>query len=446
MGISTFFGLETSLRGILAHQQAIDTTSHNVSNANTEGYSRQTATLGATAALQVTTGVGNGNVYGDIGSGVGVESYQRIRDTFLDLQYRAQAMQVGYQEASSGQLDQVEMGLAEPGANGISAQLAKFWSTWSDVSNNPSDPAARQALIDQGSSLTASFKTLDSNLTTVQGQTAAQYSAITGSSGDVETTAIEITQLNAAIKASVAAGDTPNDLLDRRDLMLDKLSKLAQTSVTDLGNGSISVQFGDAATPLVNDTTVNWPQTLTSAGAGGQLGALLKISEPGGTIDQYRTQLNAVAKKLADDVNALHNPGGTGTDFFSYGAAGTEAGTLAVTATSATLRTSTSGDPGANDVALAISDLRSGAADKLYSAFVTQIGGDLKKVQTGATNANVLLSSIDDRRQSTSGVSMDEEMTNLVRFQRGYQASARVMSTMDQMLDTLINRTGSVGL
>ena len=346
------------------------------------------------------------------------------------------------------------MGLAEPGDNGISAQLNKFWSTWSDVANSPSDPAARQALIDQAKNLAAGFKGLDQQLTNVKSQATAQYNAITGTGGDVETIATEISQLNGAIKAFVAGGDKPNDLLDRRDMLLDKLSKLAQVSVTDLGNGSIDVSFGGTSTPLVADTTVNWPQTLSSSSpaAGGQLGALLKITDTAppaasaGTIDQYRAQLNTVAKTLADTVNFFHNPGGTGTDFFTYGAAGTEAGTLNVNVTTAGVRTSTSGAAGANDIALQITNLRGGTADKLYSAFVTKIGGDLKNAQTGESNANVLLSSINDRRQSVSGVSLDEEMTNLVRFQRGYQASARAMSTIDQMLDTLINRTGSVGL
>src|SRR3954470_3875028 len=264
MPISTFFGLETTLRGILAHQQAIDTTGHNVTNANTEGYSRQTATLGATDALQITAGVGNGNVIANLGTGVGVESYDRIRSQFLDLQYRTQAMQVGYQESTAEQLDQVEMGLAEPGANGLSAQLNKFWSTWSDVANTPNDPAARQALIDQAQNLTATFKSIDQQLAAVKSQATTQYNAITGPGGDVETIATQITQLNQSIKAFVAGGDKPNDLLDRRDILLDKLSKLGQVSVTDLGNGSIDVSFGGTSTPLVADTTMNWPQALAS--------------------------------------------------------------------------------------------------------------------------------------------------------------------------------------
>jgi flagellar hook-associated protein 1 FlgK len=441
MAISTFMGLQTSLRGLLAHQQAIDTTSHNVSNANTEGYSRQEATLTATDAMKV-VGTGNGGV-GSLGTGVTVQQYTRIRDAFLDLQYRAQNMQVGDQQTRSTQLDQVELSLSEPGENGIANQLAKFWNGWADLSNSPDDIAARQALIEQAKNLAAAFKTVDTQLTTVKAQANAEYASLTGPGGDVESIAKEIATLNGAIKQFTANGDQPNDLMDRRDMLLDKLSKLAQVRVVDLGNGSISAFLGDATSPLVNDTTTFWPQTLTAPG--GKLGALIAITKPGGVIDSYRTDLNAVVKNLADSVNNLHNPGGTGTNFFTY-TAGAPAGTLGVNVTTATVRTSTTAAAGANDVALAIAGLRGGTADKLYTGFVTRIGGDLKNAMRGETNATVLLNSIEDRRQSTSGVSMDEEMTNLVRFQRGYQASARTMSTMDQMLDTLINRTGVVGL
>src|SRR3954451_13859912 len=441
MSISTFMGLQTSLRGLLAHQQAIDTTSHNVANANTEGYSRQEASLSATDAMKV-VGVGAGGI-GSLGTGVNVQQYTRIRDAFLDLQYRAQNMQVGDQQTRSTQLDQVELALSEPGDNGIASQLAKFWNGWADLSNSPDDVAARQALIDQAKNLAAALKTVDTQLTTVKSQATAEYTALTGAGGDVVSTANEIATLNAAIKQFTANGDSPNDLMDRRDNLLDKLSNLAQVRVTDLGNGSLNVDFGDAAVPLVSDTTVTWPQTLTVPG--GKLGALIDIAKTGGVIDSYRADLNNVVKTLADAVNLLHNPGGTGTNFFAY-TAGSEAATLAVNVTAGTVRTSTSGAVGANDIALAITGLRGGTPDKLYTSFVTRIGGDLKNATRGAANANVLLNSIQDRRQSTSGVSMDEEMTNLVRFQRGYQASARTMSTMDQMLDTLINRTGVLGL
>src|SRR3954451_3767162 len=346
MPISTFTGLQTALRGVLAHQQAIDTTSHNVANANTEGYSRQEAVMASSTPLTLYGLQQNG--MGELGTGVDVEAFRRIRTTFLDLQYRTQGMQVGYQDTMSQQLDQVEMALAEPSENGISDQLTKFWNGWADLSNAPDNPAARQALSDQATSLAGSFKDLDSQLTTVKSQALAEYGSLTGGAGDVQVIATELAQLNQSIKAIVSNGGSPNDLMDRRDLLLDKLSKLAQVSVTDLPNGSMKVKFGDAAVDLVNDTTVTWPQTLTAPG--GKLGALIDIAKTGGVVDQYRAQLNTVVKTLADNVNALHSAGG-GSNFFSY-TPGSEAATLTVVPTAATVRTSTTGAVGANDIAL----------------------------------------------------------------------------------------------
>ncbi len=444
MGISTFMGIETTLRGLLAQQRALDTTSHNITNAGTQGYSRQEAVFAASPAyIQAAAGL-QGTGSASLGTGVDVTGYRRIRDQFLDLQYRAQAMQVGENATESRQLDQVEMGLAEPGENGISNLLAKFWNGWADVSNSPENVAARQALVDQAKNLASAFGTLDTQLTAVKAQAASEYASLTDPvQGDVAAMAKEIAALNDAIKRFVQTGDAPNDLMDRRDSLIDRLSTLAQVSVTDLGTGAVSVQFGDAALPLVNDATVTWPQLLTNPK--GQLGALLDISKTGGTIDSYRADLNALVKTLADTVNAIHDDGPAASNFFGY-TAGNEAGSLTVLVNAAGVETSVSGAKGANDIALRISALRAGAIDNAYTGFVTRIGGDVKDAVRGEANAKVLLDSIDDRRQSTSGVSMDEEMTNMVRFQRAYQASARAMSTMDEMLDILINRTGRVGI
>ena len=450
-GISTFFGIETALRGLLAQQRALDVTSHNVANANTDGYTRQQALMTATDALQVTDG-SRMSTLASIGSGVDIASYQRIRDQFLDMQFRAQNMVLGDKQATSNALDQIETALSEPGDTGISAQLAKFWSAWSDVANSPESPAARQALVDQGTTLAESIQQLYGQLSAAAGQANAEYNSILASpNGDVAQAANEIATLNDAIKKAVAAGDHPNDLLDRRDQLLDKLSQLGQVSVTDLGNGSINVSFGDAASPLVADDTVNWPQTINNAGppptsAGGKLGALHNLFNPSGTIASLQSDLNGVAKDLADKVNAIHNTGGaTGVDFFTY-TSGSEASTLAINVTASTVVTSTSGAPGDNTLALAIARLRGGTTDQLYSTFVTRIGSMAKDAQRQEASAQALVDSVDGRRQSTSGVSMDEEMTNMIRFQRAFQASSRAMNTMDDLLDTLINRTGRVGI
>src|SRR5918999_694081 len=117
MPISSFYGLQTTLRGLLAQQRALDVTSHNISNANTEGYSRQEAVFAATPATEVHAGIAKvGVAY--LGSGVDISTYRRIRDEFVDLQFRAQNMQLGHYATTSRALDQVELALLEPGDNG----------------------------------------------------------------------------------------------------------------------------------------------------------------------------------------------------------------------------------------------------------------------------------------------------------------------------------------
>ena len=447
--ISTFFGLETTLRGLLAQQGALDVTSHNIANANTEGYSRQQAVFTASDPMQVVDGA-KLSTLASVGTGVDIQSYQRIRDQFLDLQYRAQNMVLGQQSTTSDAMSQVETALQEPGDNGLAYQLGKFWSAWSDLASNPTSTGARQALYEQANTVVEQLHSLDSQLSGAATQASAEYTSLTQAGGEVAQDAAEIANLNTAIKTAVAAGDHPNDLMDKRDQLLDKLTGLAQVSVTDLGNGSVQVSFGDAANPLVDDGTVNWPQTLNNAGppptsSGGKLGALNDLFKTGGTIDSLRADLNNVAKTLATEVNAIHNTGGaTGVDFFTVGASGTEAATIAVNVTASTIVASSA--TGAGDIAAQIANLRGGPADSAYSSYVTRIGSMTQDAGRKEATAQALVDSVDSSRQSTSGVSMDEEMTNMVKFQRAYQASARAMSTMDEMLDILINRTGKVGL
>ncbi len=293
-------------------------------------------------------------------------------------------------------------------------------------------------MINSATTLTNSFNQVDQQLSTIQAQAATQYADLTGSTGQVQSDANQIATLNGSISAAMAAGQNPNDLLDKRDALIDDLSSLGKVSVSDPNhNGLLQVNFGDAATPLVNGTTVTWPQTMTAA-AGGELGALLNLSGPGGQLATYRSNLDAVVNQLVTSVNALH----TSTPFFS----GTTAATVSVAATAATIQTSSTSNAGANDVALAIAGLRGGPADQAYASFISSVGSDVQSTESTEQISQSVLNAIDDQRKSVSGVSLDEEMTNLVEFQRGYQASARMLTTIDQMLDTLINRTGAVGL
>jgi flagellar hook-associated protein 1 FlgK len=224
---------------------------------------------------------------------------------------------------------------------------------------------------------------------------------------------------------------------------VDRLSDLGRVSVTETTDGMIEVRFGDAATPIVSDREVTWPQALTSPD--GTLGALREIFRPGGTVDGYRDALDTVARSLMDAVNSLHASGGGGPFFAAT--PGDEAGSLRVAAAPAGIVTGASGLAGDNSLALKLAALRGDAAiEGGYRAFVARVGTEVRQARTQEANATALTDAVDGRRQSVSGVSLDEEMSNIIRFQRGYQASSRAMSTMDEMLDVLINRTGRVGL
>jgi flagellar hook-associated protein 1 len=435
MQVSSFMGLETALRGLIAQQMALQVTANNIDGASQTGYTRQQVVMAQTPTLNLSSAVLQNDGGIQLGQGVDLQAIQRMRDQFTDLQYRATQLGLGYQDATADALSQVENVLQEPGTNGINSLLSKFWAGWQNLANNPESPGAKAALIGNATNLASAINTLDSQLSSISAQAGTQYNQILGSGGPVETAANQIAALNQQIELAVASGTQPNALLDQRDMALDTLSKLGQTSVTQLANGGIQVSFGGAGTPLVDDQTVAMPASLTNPG--GQLGALQQLSKTGGTIDGYRATLDSFASQLTTNVNAAY-----GSAFFT----GTSAATLAVGVTATALDAGSTAAAGANDIARAVAALQGGAADQTYQQLVATIGADANTANRQQAISQAASDSADARRQSVNGVSMDEEMTNLIRFQRGYQASARAMTTMDDLLDTLINRTGHVGM
>jgi flagellar hook-associated protein 1 FlgK len=389
------------------------------------------------------------NPTGHLGSGVDVTGYARVRDQFLDTQYRAQNTALQEQKARADGLNNAELSLAEPGDSGINAALDKFWTAWSNLSKSPDDASAKQALVSSGQALTDSIRSVRSQMVAAQADAQSQYDSITGPQGDISQAATELARLNKSIAASLVDGDSPNDLMDRRDQLLDQLSGYGQVSVQQLPSGSLNVAFVDSSTgttyPIVSDQTAAWSGPPSGSWSpGGRLGGLLSVAEtPGGTIDGYLNTLDNFAGALAGTVNSAYQGA-----FFTTGtpAAGTVQVNAALVASPSSV-TAGSGAAGANDIALAVSQLRGNAGvDGVYKAFVAKVGSDEAEAQRLQANAQVLTDSAQDRRESVAGVSMDEEMSNLVTFQRAYQASSRAMSTMDEMLDVLINRTGKVGL
>src|SRR3954468_717208 len=450
MSISTFTGIQTSLRGLLAQQRALDVTSHNISNASTVGYTRQEATLAASAPLAVTTS--GGATAGSLGTGVDVQSYRRVRDQFLDLQYRGQSMTLGEQTARSDALSQTELSFAEPGDNGIASALEKFWGAWGDVSNGAEGAAARQSLVDNARSVAERINDLQSSLNGARQRAADEYTQLTGAGGEVGRISADLASTLNAIRDAEMTGAQPNDLYDRRDLLLDQLSSMGQVSVTQSPAGSFDVSLGGVTIVDADDTTGvatvpagTFPMSC-GTNPGGRLGALMDLQSATGPIGSYQTELAAMAQSLNDTVNSAY--GQTGTNFFTFGTGTSGLPEIHVNEPAISASTVVGGIGGQSDntLALQISNLRGGDADKRYQQLVTRMGNEVAQASRSQATAQVLTNNLSDRRESVSGVSLDEEMTNIIRFQRAYQASARAMSTTDEMLDTLINRAGRVGL
>jgi flagellar hook-associated protein 1 len=438
MAIPSLTGLQSALSGLEAEQAGLDTTGNNIENASTPGYSEEVANLASSTPQEIPSwSFDDGDVATQLGTGVNLVSITRQRNQFLDVQYRAQNTLLGYNTQEASSLGDAQTQLQEPSSSGLSAQLATFWSDWNTLANNPTSLSAQQALVDDATTLTQSFNGLYSQLQTLQSQSSSEFDSLTGSGGQLLQDANQIASLNGEITQAVADGQNPNELEDARDSALDDLSSLGQVSVTDESDGSVTVSFGDASAPLVSGTSVDWPQTITAA-SGGQLGALLDASSASGQIGGFMSSLNTVASDLVSAVNGLS----TTTSFFS----GNSASTIAVAVSAGDVQTSSTAAAGGNDVAQAIAALQGGTTDQAYNALVTQIGGAVQAAQTKQGNSQAVTAAFQQQRESVSGVSLDEEMTNMVTFQRGYQASAQALNTLDQVLGTLISEVGGAGL
>jgi flagellar hook-associated protein 1 FlgK len=453
MTIPTYMGLQTALSGLEAAQAAIDTTGQNIANASTPGYSRQEVNLTERTALTIpslSSFTGQGS---QLGTGVDITDITRIRDTFLDGQYRAQNTQTSGDSTNATILGQAQAALNEPTSSGLSGVMDTFWQGWNALASSPNNAGAMQTVIGDGQGVADTLNTLASQVTTLQSQVTQQYNTLTDpNSGAVAGDANQIAQLNLQISQAQSAGINANNLQDKRDSLVDDLSQYSNVNVTTQSNGMVNVSFGNAAiaaqngtadsTPLVDGTTVNLSQNLTDSnlnGSGGTLGSLLGLydSTAGtGKLADYMTTLNGVANQLVTTVNGAisgaDSAGATAPPFFDP--SGTTAATIAVNSS-----VTSSSTPYTATEATAVNGLSGGSAEQSYQAFVTQVGGDVQSAQNSQSTAQSLLTAIGNQRQSVSGVSLDEEMTNLIQFQQAYQASARVMSTIDTMIGSLLS-------
>ena len=448
---SSFSGLTNALAALNVQRYGMDVTSQNIANANTPGYTRQRAELSAVgpaagvAALYATQHV-NGSVT--------VSGTTRLNDPMIDVRARTEHGDNGYLQTTANVLAAAEALFDEPSNHGLAEQLNDFWNSWAAVANNPGDQAARNVVVQKAAGLAGTLNQTSAALDRLVQSVSQQATAATV---EINTATSALAQLNGDIAIATASGSNINALADQRDGLLMKLADLTGAQATLQANGTATVTIGGQT--VVSSTTASTVslsgtyQILvggTPAGpAGGSLQGLvngLSTALPG-----YAAQLDAVAAALANTVNAAQasgydlagNPGGP---VF----AGSTAATLSVVVTNpASL--AASGTPGGNldgSIALGMSQLgnSNSGADAAYRTLVGTLATDVQQAVQTAAVQQAVTNSVDELAQSSAGVSFDEETTNLLTYQRAYQASSRVLTTVDEMLDTLISHTGRVGL
>lgn len=569
--MSGLFGtLNVGRSGLNTSQAAVNTTSHNISNINTTGYSRQRVNV-------VTSRPQSNPSYGQIGTGAQIESITRIRDSFLDYQYRSQNSSLGQSTQRSDYLSQIETIFNEPSDSGISNALGEFFSAWQDLSNNPTSTANRTSVVQQTVTLTNLIQSTYRKFEDLQNNA---QSLLKTNAVDVNSLLDRIQNLNDQIKSVSASGQTPNDLMDSRDVLLDELSTKFGITIDKTKYDGINVSANDddgmvSSTLVSSDGTgvgarLSYVSSVDSIGAGvyeisyykygdsTDNSNLQKIRVSGLTdedkdnllnnrliwastdgtackadgseisydhvidvselkmfkqttgeiagnqtsqadIKKYMSQLDNLAAGIAYSVNAIHS-GTTGDvsdsnllffvngDTASYNSgdgklslsgnpeSGITAKNISINTSLfnnvSNLNVSESATTGEGDGkrALAIAQIKNtmiaidskitsretlsfidGSTTKLqnningatiddyFTNIIDQLGIQSQEAKREVTNQTKAVESIDQSRQANSGVSLDEELSSLIQFQHAYSANAKIISTIDELLDVVVN-------
>lgn len=466
---STFGGLNTALTSLWAQQRALDITGQNAANVNTEGYSRKRADMqavvtGAVPAIHSTAPV-------PAGGGVAVSGVTRFRDMFLEQRAQTESGKLAARTGTAAALSQIETAFGEPGDNGLQAVLADYWAGWGDVANQPGDEAARAQLLQRASAVADTFHSVAA---TLDGQWTSTRASLDGAVSDANATATQVASLNQAIMRATRTGADASDLSDQRDLLVMSLAtslgattKLGEDGAVDVYVGGGALVSGVVADQLkVTGATdpsglaaapvqVAFVSSNSPADVGGAVGADLGTVVD--TIPAFRTRLDGIAAALANQVNAAQAAGydldgnagapmfgGTPVTAASIGVSLGDPRGIAAASVATAPPAKPSLDGGNADAAGQLGTA-SGAPDAAYRSMIVDLGVQAQSANRAESIQTSITAQVGAARQSVAGVSLDEEMTNMVAYQHAYEAAARLVTSIDEMLDTLINRTGLVG-
>jgi len=385
--MSTFHGLEVGKRGITTAQTQLNTTGHNMTNAATPGYSRQNVNASSSTPHTVFT---SQSTNGQMGTGVLTDAIVRLRDQFLDTKFWSQNSQAGDLSTQAKALGELEK-LAQGSEDGnLQQAMQDVWNAWENVRNNPSDAAAKAVLTERFASFTTTATAMEQGMTGMVSRLNAQQSAEREQANSLLNS---IASLNDVIYRS---GGRDNDAMDQRDQLVDKLSGLVGIQTTPGEKGMLNIQLSTGQ-DLVSGRQVAETITATSAITSGSLAGTSKALE---AVANFKDSLVA----LKNSFTAVANP-------------------------------ATGEVPPDID---ALKDIH----HSQWQTLIGELGTKTNGINRARDTALLAKNGTEQDRQSVMGVSLDEEMSNLIKYQHAYNAAARLVSTTDQLLDTIINRMG----
>jgi len=462
--------LSIGSKALLVQQKGIYVTGNNIANVNTPGYTRQ--------RLNMTNDFPVNSSIGPVGTGVRAVDVERIYQRFLGVQINNETQSLGRWEANKDMLERVEMILDESEGYGLSQVMSEFFNAWQDLANNPSGAVERSVLVAKSETLAATFSKNYQDLQTVQQDIDTM---ISGTVEEINLLSEKIGSLNQKIIQMESAGDTANDYRDQRDVLLNELSELIDIDSFENATGGVTVSVGSGQ-PLVEGTNVyrlstqvngfgnqnlvwvdaaNNAVDITAAVSGGRIKGWLNARDL--DIRNYLQQLDTLAQGLMDEVNTLHASGygldgSTGNDFFTVAlAGGSPAANMQVNdaivlddqlvAAAESFYTVPGDKPGDNGNAIAIANLANAMTMKSntatfgasYESFIGEVGNAVQQADSYYSHQDQMVSQLQNYRESVSGVSIDEEMVNLVKFQNAYQAAAKLITTADEMMQAVLN-------
>lgn len=518
---STFGGLTIAKSGLFASQRSLDTIGHNISNANTRGYTRQRLEQSASTPLNIPGG------QGQLGIGVEMKQITQIRDQMLDIQFRAQSTDLGMWEERYNSLSNVEAVFNEPKDNGIRKVMDTFYTSFHDLSKDPANPTARAVAVQNAVSLSQTFNSMNEQF---EKMVSDLDSEVTATVREINTFAMQISMMNKEIYSAETSGASANDLRDKRNLLIDDLSKLIDiqvVNVTDPDGKSAKMNILVQGTALISHDQTNeinlingqehpltkdgknvvpptdelynikvhnlaWStgapvdQSALRGTLGGQLAQRDNFEGDIKGVPYYIRMINKFAGEFANAFNAVHEGGvdlngAAGEKLFAVNGDTTiDTTTTPINAKNIKINQNLIREPGklaaglSSDVddnknvlrmielretSLSLNikydaaykggittELSSGKPDDIMKSLIGVVGVDTQQAGRVYNNQITITESVNNFRMSVSGVSLDEEMSNMVKYQHAYNASARMITTVDEMIDVIINRMGRVGL